>query len=497
MRGLRQALPLLGIDSGARLRPGDSGASGSSGGFSGGKTEEHVCWTSSGDYETPSGVVIHGRDCSACLRGQRCSFLVSINPPTRPLDAFPPSPLSLPPNPPLSTDYETPSAVIIHGVVIHGPGCSACLRGQRCSFLVSIRAPAHWIAPEQADKGSKHTWWQRDLSLLLRGPALAHGDVRCLDPPHCLELSVAYRVWDIGEYWATLNVGCANLNFSAASLHHLHSTQQNTLTSWPITIHPRFRPNSPSLAAKPDLAGGPSLPAEPPHQASGAPNLGPTLGSSPLRTSLLESPPAEGGLPRALEVGRKLPESPCAAASVPGRWVKEEGGEGYSWSFFPCSPKELPPSQWISALDRRGIREISIVGDSHQRFLTAHLFFLLTGQDMTEMEKGRTVNESRVYIARDEINRTLKINFYWIAGVYEDWEYGCSHPRALNRTGPFPTISPTADVTLFEAGYWAAVFCREPLKALRTHLQKFLRGIGVTVGIPGRVRTEPAWRLTL
>ncbi|CAI7744179.1 unnamed protein product [Closterium sp. NIES-53] len=424
MQGLRQALPLLGLDSGARLRPGDSGASGGSSGFSGGTTEEHVCWTSSGEYESPS------------------------------------------------------------GVIIHGSGCSACLRGQRCSFLVSIRPPAHWIAPEQADKGSKHTWWQRDLSLLLRGPALAHGDVRCLDPPSCTELSVSYRVWDIGEYWATLNVGCANLNFSAASLHHLHSTQQNTLTSWPITIHPRFRPNSPSL------------PTEPLHRASDSPNLGPRLGSSPLRTSLLESPPA--GFPRSLEEDRKLPESPCAAVSVPGRWVKDEGGEGYRWSFFPCSPKELPPSQWISALDRRGIREISIVGDSHQRFLTAHLFFLLTGEDMNEIEKGRTVNETRVYIARDEMNRTLKINFYWIAGVYEDWENGCSHPRTLNRTGPFPTISPTADVTLFEAGYWAAVFCREPLKALHTHLQKFLRW-AVSTATPGKgrvvFRTIPSFPL--
>ncbi|GJP53826.1 hypothetical protein CLOM_g12959 [Closterium sp. NIES-68] len=442
MRGLRQALPLLGLGSGEAARV-DSGGSG---GFPGGATEERICWTSSGDYSSPS------------------------------------------------------------GVVVHGPGCASCLRGQRCSFLVSISPPAHWIEPGQADRAqqdgqadggnsssssgsssSKHTWWQKDLTLLLRGPALAHGDVRCLDPPSCLDLSVSYRVWDIGEYWATLNVGCANLNFSAASKHHLTSTYHNSLTSWPISIHPRSRPNPPSLASEPNLANGLSLAAEPPHRASALPNLARWFGSSPLRTSLLGVPVTGGGLARSLEPERKLPLSPCDSVSVPGRWAKEEGGEGYSWSFFPCSPRELPPSEWISALDRRGIREISIVGDSHQRFLAAHLFYLLSGEDMEERERGKGVNENRVYIASDGSNKTLQINFYWIGGIYEDGEYGCSHPRILNRTGAFPTLSPTADVALFEAGYWAAVFCQAPLKALQKHLQTFLRWAASTV-TPGKGR---------
>ncbi|CAI7864139.1 unnamed protein product, partial [Closterium sp. NIES-53] len=44
-----------------------------------------------------------------------------------------------------------------------------------------------------------------------------------------------------------------------------------------------------------------------------------------------------------------------------------------------------------------------------------------------------------------------------------------------NRLESFPNISTTADVTLFEGGYWAASFCRQPLKALRVHLEEFAR----------------------
>ncbi|CAI5496205.1 unnamed protein product, partial [Closterium sp. Naga37s-1] len=226
------------------------------------------------------------------------------------------------------------------GVVIHGRGCSECLRGQRCSFLVSIRAPAHWIAPEQTDKGSKHTWWQRDLSLLLRGPALAHGDVRCLDPPGCLELSVSYRVWDIGEY-------C-----SAAA-------------GWLVAERSLSAPPRPSARPR-----GRAVPR--PSSLLGLIRFLPRVGHWGVLPHT-QSPLFHPFCPPLV-----LPSSSFHPPSLS------------SWAFFPCSPKELPPSQWISALDRRGIREISIVGDSHQRFLAAHLFFLLTGEDMTEMEKGRT-----------------------------------------------------------------------------------------------------------
>ncbi|CAI5503963.1 unnamed protein product [Closterium sp. Naga37s-1] len=163
----------------------------------------------------------------------------------------------------------------------------------------------------------------------------------------------------------------------------------------------------------------------------------------------------------------------------PCGWVWNAGLAGYQctardWAFYPCTPPEIPPSEWIGALHERGIREISIVGDSHQRFLAAHLAFLLTAQ-----ADGKVIHwqDDLVLYARDDSsNRTLRINFYWIDGIYKNGEFGCTHRgQTTNRSEAFPEISPTADVTLFEGGYWAASFCRQPLKALRVHLEEFAR----------------------
>ncbi|CAI5529486.1 unnamed protein product [Closterium sp. Naga37s-1] len=311
-----------------------------------------------------------------------------------------------------SGDYSSTSP---SGVVIHGSGCATCLRGQRCSFRVSVRAPARWAHVLEADKES---WWKRDLALTLRGIALAHGDIRCLDPPHCTEFRVSYRVWDLGNYWATLHVLCANLNFSASFTHHFNRTYQDSNL-------PCF-PHSPSLPPTP-----------------------------------------QGNAARG-----DWPDTPCNGTSVPGRWVVKADGS-LRWAFYRCAAPEIPPSEWIGALHERGIREISIVGDSHQRFLAAHLHFLLTAQADKDVKRWQ---DNLVFDARDSSNRTLRINFYWIDGIYKNGEFGCTHRGVTtNRSEEFPEISTTADVTLFEGGYWAASFCRQPLKALRVHLEEFAR----------------------
>ncbi|GJP44518.1 hypothetical protein CLOM_g3906 [Closterium sp. NIES-68] len=370
-----------------------------------------------------------------------------------------------------SGDYASPSP---SGVVIHGAGCATCLRGQRCSFRVSVRAPARWA---QVLDTEKESWWKRDLTLTLRGAALAHGDIRCLDPPHCTELRVSYRVWDIGEYWATLHVGCANLNFSSAFAHHFNQTQQHNLGSWPITVVPRVqalsRTNTPGSSSRPITTA-----------AADSETAGGRQEGESERAGEGEEEEEQEGL-------AEWPENPCVGASVPGRWVADNGS--YSWAFYRCSAPEVPASGWIAALHRKGIKEISIVGDSHQRFLAAHLYYLLTA----EADKNvRHWQDNLVFEARDSSNRTLRINFYWIDGIYRNGEFGCSHRGATtNRYEQFPNISTTADVTLFEGGYWAASFCRQPLKALRVHLEEFARWALAAAPPKGRVvfRTIPSF----
>ncbi|CAI5508542.1 unnamed protein product [Closterium sp. Naga37s-1] len=393
--------------------------SGGNGGGNGGENDarpeqpqwEHVCWTSSGDYSSPS--------------------------------------------PP--------------GVTIHGRGCATCIRGQRCSFRLSVRAPARWA--EGVLHAGKRGWWKRDVTVTMRGPAMGAGDVRCLDPPRCREMRVTYRLWDGGEYLATMHIGCANLQFSPLYYQHLNKTAQHDLVSWPLTVLPRTAPNSTAHAQQPRL----SLPQLQPPAAQTNP------------------PPGSPSLSRAYpEPDSELPRNPCVGASVQGRWRMRNGL--YRWEPFFCAHKELPASSWIAALEQRSIREISIVGDSHQRYFTAHLYYLLTGRADMGVKKWR---DNLFYSAKDEEGRELKINFYWIDGIYRNGEFGCSHRGATtNRTTQFPNISSTADVTLFEGGYWGASFCKQPLKALRVYLREFVRwGISAVAPGKGRVvfRTIPSF----
>ncbi|CAI5464183.1 unnamed protein product [Closterium sp. Yama58-4] len=363
-----------------------------------------------------------------------------------------------------SGDYSSPSPP---GVTIHGRGCGACVRGQRCSFRLSVRAPARW------DKGvllrRKRGWWKRDVTVTMRGPAMGAGDVRCLDPPRCREMRVTYRLWDGGEYLATMHIGCANLRFSPHYYLHLNKTAQHDLVSWPLTVLPRTAPNSTAHAQQPHL----SLPH--------------------LQPPAAQTNPPTGSLSRAYpEPDSELPKSPCLGASVQARWRMRNGL--YRWEPFLCAHKELPASRWIAALEQRGIREISIVGDSHQRFLAVHLYYLLTGQVDMWVKKWR---DNLFYVAKDEEGRELKINFYWIDGVYRNGEFGCRfRGSTTHRMTEFPNISTTADVTLFEGGYWGASFCREPLKALRVYLREFVRwGISAVAPGKGRVvfRTIPSF----
>ncbi|CAI5976736.1 unnamed protein product [Closterium sp. NIES-64] len=82
-----------------------------------------------------------------------------------------------------------------------------------------------------------------------------------------------------------------------------------------------------------------------------------------------------------------------------------------------------PPSDWIGALHAKGIHEVSIVGDSHQRYLAAHLHLLLTRKAERGVKRWR---DNLVFHPRDSSNRTLRINFFWIDEIYKNGEFGCT-----------------------------------------------------------------------
>ncbi|CAI5941276.1 unnamed protein product [Closterium sp. NIES-65] len=386
------------------------------------------------------------------------------------------------------------------------------------------------------------SWWKKDVTLSLLGPALGHGEVQCLDPPACSHLRISYRLWDAGTYSATLHVGCANLNFSPAFAAHFNSTYRHDLATWSLSIGwpesvSQKVPGSAGAPAKAvDAAAGDSdesavsgaddagdsgdsgdaaysRPADASDSGAAAAADVDDGGDSAARSSsegrvLLDdvaagdealgegdTTSADTAYPNATPPDAASPSklpSPCALSSIPGRWTKARSGK-YIWAFFPCAPAASPPSRWIEQLASRGIREINIVGDSHQRVLALHLHWLLSGEADKRIRKGHLDFSKE---SRNERNETMRINFYWVDGIYRNDEFGCSHRGIYtHRNTTFPTnVSTTADVTLLEAGYWMNKWCTEPVQAMRAHLPEYLNWglqFAAQTGKPIVLRTAP------
>ncbi|CAI5476276.1 unnamed protein product, partial [Closterium sp. Yama58-4] len=372
------------------------------------------------------------------------------------------------------------------GVVVGGRGCSRCVRGEQCSFHVWVRPPAHWVLPPVAPASSEREnggeggnggeaessggsverrWWKKDVTLSLLGPALGHGEVQCLDPPACSQLLVSYRLWDVGTYSATLHVGCANLNFSLAFAAHFNSTYRHDLATWSLSIgwpesaSEKIHGSAAGAADNDDDDGGDSAARSSSDDrvllddvAAGDEALGEgdttfpdttfpdttsTDTTSPDTTSTDTTFPdttsTDTTSPDTTSTDTTFPDttspnaaspsrqpSPCAH-SIPGRWMKGRSGK-YIWAFFPCAPSESPPSRWIEQLASRGIREINIVGDSHQRVLALHLHWLLSGEADKRIRKGHLDFSKE---SRNERNESMRINFYWVDGIYRNDEFGC------------------------------------------------------------------------
>ncbi|CAI5989061.1 unnamed protein product [Closterium sp. NIES-64] len=465
---------------------------------------------------------------------------------------------------PQAATGEAAAATTTGGVVVDGRGCSRCVRGEQCSFHVWVRPPARWVLPPVAPASSEQengaeggnkgegesssgssmepSWWKKDVTLSLLGPALGHGEVQCLDPPACSHLRISYRLWDAGTYSATLHVGCANLNFSPAFAAHFNSTYRHDLATWSLSIGwpesvSQKVPGSAGAPAKAvDAAAGDSdesavsgaddagdsgdsgdaaysRPADASDSGAAAAADVDDGGDSAARSSsegrvLLDdvaagdealgegdTTSADTAYPNATPPDAASPSklpSPCALSSIPGRWTKARSGK-YIWAFFPCAPAASPPSRWIEQLASRGIREINIVGDSHQRVLALHLHWLLSGEADKRIRKGHLDFSKE---SRNERNETMRINFYWVDGIYRNDEFGCSHRGIYtHRNTTFPTnVSTTADVTLLEAGYWMNKWCTEPVQAMRAHLPEYLNWglqFAAQTGKPIVLRTAP------
>ncbi|GJP43613.1 hypothetical protein CLOM_g3053 [Closterium sp. NIES-68] len=412
-----------------------------------------------------------------------------------------------------------PAAVAAGGVVVAGRGCSECVRGEQCSMHVWVRPPAEWVLPFDGSNSSttatasssssmlgglmavtqwavpwggsvpssmigRYSWWKKDLTLSLEGPALGYGEVQCVDPPACSHFLVSYRLWDVGVYRATLHVSCENLNFSSSFAAHFNSTFLHDLATWTLSIgwpdaaSENFPDSSHATAGAAGVGGDAAAASDAGDAGShGGVDAGDGDGSGTDTTSPDTTPPE-----------RQV--SPCAGSSIPGRWKMADDGN-YTWAFFPCAPAESPPDRLIRELWRKGVREINMVGDSHQRQLAVHLHFLLSG-DADKRNRGMDFSLE----SRNQWNETLRINFYWVDGIYRNGEFGCGHRgKFTHHSTTFPTgLSTTADVIILTAGYWAMGRCAEPVRAMRAHLPEYLNWglqFAARTGKPMVLRTTP------
>eukprot|EP00897_Mesotaenium_endlicherianum_P005192 jgi/Mesen1/4700/ME000241S03738 len=166
-----------------------------------------------------------------------------------------------------------------------------------------------------------------------------------------------------------------------------------------------------------------------------------------------------------------LPAEPAPSScsdAVYARWLLVDGA--YRWTPYPCAPT-TPAGAFVARMHERGVRELNFVGDSHQRTLFHHVYALVSG--VTDQSKAGWHGDL-AYVAQQG-GRQLKMNFYWLDGIYTNHEFGCLHRGEYSkRRSHFPEISRTADVTILNAGHWTWYQCPLPERAWAARLPDFL-----------------------
>lgn len=101
------------------------------------------------------------------------------------------------------------------------------------------------------------------------------------------------------------------------------------------------------------------------------------------------------------------------------------------WTQYDCA-REMPPISEVPALlQKKGIYEINIIGDSHLRLLTLHmhhLFLAPQGQEETPTYPYQKVDKHtwgffQVPVANS--SRPLKLNFHFATFIPNNKQYGC------------------------------------------------------------------------
>lgn len=111
--------------------------------------------------------------------------------------------------------------------------------------------------------------------------------------------------------------------------------------------------------------------------------------------------------------GGQRSDTPCSQGRQ-GRWLLNSTLSEYQWSPYACGPSLVAPSDFAREIRRKGYRQITFIGDSHNRILFHHLKYLL-GCPVRDIDEYRhTDNSDTAFI--DDAERTLALRYFWVDG---------------------------------------------------------------------------------
>eukprot|EP00271_Cylindrocystis_brebissonii_P000852 TRINITY_DN11034_c0_g1_i1.p1 TRINITY_DN11034_c0_g1~~TRINITY_DN11034_c0_g1_i1.p1 ORF type:complete len:637 (+),score=52.25 TRINITY_DN11034_c0_g1_i1:662-2572(+) len=310
-------------------------------------------------------------------------------------------------------------------IIISGEGCVECRVGELCRFNLIFASDMYfdWAMPFP------------EIMVLLTGPALYVADVQ--GGLHTLyTFLVSYTAWDEGEYNMSIVTDCSGTTGTPQSLATL-----------PLHVYP----STSSIAAW----------------------------TTPGSSNIVEAP--SGGI-----VGT----SPCAEG-MPGRWLMVEDEDQNVWpvySAFPCAGIKrreveeangkkgkwkgqlLPVNSFVSELAAKKVVEISMIGDEHMR----NMFFQI--QSFLSGKVFGGIHEDIVWDYMDAASGfSLRMNFYWLDGIYEDGHFGCHFRGTISgRTTTFPAFSQTSDIVIIGDGLWTFKNCKHGEQAYAYYVPQLL-----------------------
>eukprot|EP00897_Mesotaenium_endlicherianum_P003644 jgi/Mesen1/3307/ME000191S02447 len=289
--------------------------------------------------------------------------------------------------------YAGPPAGPEHRLMISGEGCASCTVGHVCTFFLHFASDAYFDTT---------LVMMRELLVLLTGPTTIYA--RAV-PHHTLNRGgssylVSYKSWDAGTYAVKITSDCSKMADGVL--------RSNVLAQLSVEVR------------NDDGEGG---------ELAGGGVAGDEGGESAVRT------PCEHG-----EYARWLLGGPSREGVIAAQ-VAEAGAAGMSgmWQYTPYTCAEgstVQPQDFVGQLAAKGVHELSFVGDSHLRSICTHLHVW----DYDDPKSGQH----------------LRINYYWVDGVYHNGEFGCRNRGSYSgRPKDFPVYSPTSDVIVADGGAWS------------------------------------------